>query len=211
MVLLTLETSQWLLFVLEIKTKLLNPNYKSGLIWCPCPHLLHLLNLFSMLPTCFLHSGHAEFWILITIHTCSYHRAFAHALSALLLVNPHLGFRSTLGHHILREGFPGLSDQDKFLHSIQSWLRMPLVWSTVTVKFFYFLVCYSCYSQPPLRLTGSPPRAGLCLLCSPPHHQQLPQCQGHGDGHEMLLNENKVLYSSTTPAYSRVQRRRILL
>lgn len=32
------------------------------------------------------------------------------------------------------------------------------------------------------------------------HHEQLPQCQVHGNGHEMLLHENKALYSEGTVA-----------
>lgn len=94
------ETSLWLPTALKVKTKFLNPSYKSHTVWIPClpATLFHCpppLESPLHVPTCSLYSSHTDrLLIQVTIHAPSCHRAFAHSLPSLYWVNSHLPFSS---------------------------------------------------------------------------------------------------------------------
>ena len=137
-----------------------------------------------LLPTCCLFSSHTDLLILVALNTPSapgpLHKLFP---LSLFLLNFHSSFRSLLRHHFLGEAFLGISEQDKFLHYMESWLHASCL---------EHCDCYN-FKLPCLvfLVIVLPLRAGLHLLCLP---QQLPQCPVRGDSHGMLLYKNKSLY-----------------
>ena len=106
------------------ETKILEPRMQVQHSLKSLPPSPTPLEAPPLLPTCCLFSSHTDLLILVALNTPSapgpVHKLFP---LSLFLLNFHSSFRSLLRHHFLGEAFLGISEQDKFLHYMESWLH----------------------------------------------------------------------------------------